>query len=102
MQGLRAVPLTGEAYAERTDYSGANLVNLHTGEYDPKLLDLFGLSGCLEKLPPLRNAADLCGKITEEAAKKTGLLPGTPVAGGAFDIDACALAVNVWTKTTSV
>ena len=87
--------LTGEAYAERTDYSGANLVNLHTGEYDPKLLELFGLSGCLEKLPPLRNAADLCGKITEEAAKKTGLLPGTPVAGGAFDIDACALAVNV-------
>lgn len=29
--------LTGEAYAERTDYSGCNFVNLHTGAYDPEL-----------------------------------------------------------------
>ncbi len=87
--------LTGEAFAERTDYSGCNLVNLHTGEYDQELLDLFGLSQCMEKLPPLRYSTDICGYITEEAAKKTGLHVGTPVAGGAFDIDACALAVGV-------
>ncbi len=87
--------LTGEAYAERTDYSGCNLVNLHTGEYDPELLKLFGLSEILDKLPPLKYSTDICGGITEEAAKKTGLKAGTPVAGGAFDIDACALAVGI-------
>lgn len=87
--------LTGEAYAERTDYSGCNLLNLHNGSYDADILSLFGISEIMEKLPPLRNATDICGKVTEKAAKKTGLKAGTPVAGGAFDIDACALAVGI-------
>jgi L-xylulokinase len=87
--------LTGEARAERSDYSGANFINLHTGAYDPELLALFGLMDCMDKLPPLAGATDLCGCITGEVAKRTGLKPGTPVAGGAFDIDACAAAVNV-------
>ncbi len=87
--------LTNEAFAERTDYSGCNLVNLHTGEYDQELLELFGLSECMNKLPPLRNSTDICGYITKDAAKKTGLKEGIPVGGGAFDIDACALAVGI-------
>ena len=87
--------LTGEAYGERTDYSGCNLVNLHTGEYDEELLALFGLSECRDKLPPLRLSTDVCGHVTREAAERTGLKEGTPVAGGAFDIDACALAVGI-------
>lgn len=87
--------LTGEAFAERTDYSGCNLLNLHTGGYDEELLALFGLSGCMDKLPPLCYSTDICGRITGDAARATGLLEGTPVAGGAFDIDACALAVGI-------
>ena len=87
--------LTGEAFAERSDYSGAHLLNLSTGQYDQNLLALFGLADIFDKLPPLRNSFDLCGRITQEAAAKTGLLPGTPVAGGAFDIDACAIAAGV-------
>jgi len=46
-------------------------------------------------LPPLCSSTDLCGRITEEVARETGLAPGTPVAAGMFDIDACAIAVNV-------
>ncbi len=87
--------LTGEAFAERTDYSGCNLINLHTGEYDQELLDLFGLSECMDKLPPLRYSGELCGAVTKEASEKSGLAEGTLVAGGAFDIDACALAVGL-------
>jgi L-xylulokinase len=33
--------------------------------------------------------------VSEEAAARCGLLPGTPVVGGMFDINACALAVGV-------
>ena len=62
--------MTGEPRAELTDYSGANLVNLHTAQYDPALLALFGLSDCMEKLPPLCGAAEICGEITPEAAEK--------------------------------
>lgn len=87
--------LTGEAFAERTDYSGCNFINLYTGSYDEELLSMFDLSECMEKLPPLRGSTDICGHVTKEAAQKTGLAEGTPVAGGAFDIDACALAVGI-------
>ena len=86
--------LTGEAYAEITDYSGTNLLNLNTKQYDAALLDLFDISFAAEMLPPLRNTTDICGYVTEAAAERTGLKAGTPVAGGMFDIDACAIAVD--------
>ena len=84
--------LTGEAYSEYTDCSGGNLVNMYTGKHDKELMELFGLPECYDKLPPLRHSADLCGSVTEEAAAKTGLLPGTPVAAGMFDVNACGIA----------
>lgn len=87
--------LTGEAKGELTDYSGANLINLYTKNYDKNLLDLFGISEMYEALPKLCTATEICGYITEETEAKCGLKAGTPVAGGMFDIDACCLAVNV-------
>lgn len=86
--------LTNVACAELTDYSGDNFVNLHTRTYDKDLLACFGLEHILDKLPPLCRSTDICGGVTAEAAAATGLLEGTPVAGGMFDIDACLLAVN--------
>lgn len=87
--------MTGEAKAEITDYSGANLLNLHTKAYDDELLALFGLSEIRNALPPLCSSTEICGYVTEAAAGECGLLAGTPVIGGMFDIDACALAVGV-------
>lgn len=87
--------LTDEVCGELTDYSGTGLVKLHTRDYDPALLRLFGIEEIQHALPPLRASTDICGTVTEEAAAQCGLLPGTPVIGGMFDIDACALAVNV-------
>ena len=87
--------LTGKACGEISDYSGANFVDLHTGAYSQELLECFGLGWCMDKLPPLVQGTDLCGCITAQTAAATGLKEGTPVAGGAFDIDACAVAVNV-------
>jgi len=87
--------LTGEARAELTDYSGANLVNLRTRQYDDALLDCFGLGFIRPALPPLCDSLDIAGHVTDEAAARCGLAPGTRVAAGMFDIDACAIAVNV-------
>lgn len=86
--------LTGQAYAEITDYSGANFLNLTTKQYDENLLKLFGLEFAMKMLPPLKNSTDICGYINETAAALTGLKVGTPVAAGMFDIDACAIAVD--------
>ena len=87
--------LTGEARAELTDSSGSNLLNLHNGQYDDELLRLFGIEDIKGALPPLCESAKICGYVTEEAAERCGLYPNTPVIGGMFDIDACALAVGL-------
>ena len=87
--------ITGEASAEITDFSGSNLVNLKTASYDPKILSLTGLEAWADKLPPLKYSTEICGYVTNEAAGATGLAPGTPCAAGMFDIDACAVAMNI-------
>ena len=87
--------LTGEAFAEYTDSSGTSLLNLHTRQFDRELLRLYGIPEVWEALPPLRASADMCGRVTAEAAALTGIPAGTPVCGGMFDIDACAIAMDV-------
>lgn len=87
--------LTGEVRAEITDYSGTNTVNVHSKEYDKRLFDLYEIDWAWEKMPPLVESGAIAGKVTEEAARETGLLPGTPVAGGLFDITAAAIGTGV-------
>ena len=59
-----------------------------------ELLALFGLEDIIDKLPPICSSTEICGYVTEETASNTGLTAGTPVMGGMFDIDACAVAVD--------
>lgn len=87
--------LTGKAQAEITDYSGSGLLNIRDRCFDHALLDAYGLDDVYDKLPPLVLSTELCGGISPQAARATGLLEGTPVAGGMFDIDACAIASGI-------
>jgi len=87
--------LTGEAWAEVTDYSGTSLLSLGDVSFDRDVLQDFGIADMFDKLPPLRYSTELCGAITAETARLTGLKAGVPVAAGMFDIDACAVAMDV-------
>ncbi|MDR2520940.1 MAG: carbohydrate kinase [Spirochaetaceae bacterium] len=87
--------LTGEAYAEATDFSGSGLMNIRDARFDRDMLEAFGIGEVYEKIAPLKYSQDLCGCVSREAAALTGLCEGTPVAGGMFDIDACAIAMDV-------
>ena len=87
--------LTGEAIAEVTDYSGSSLMNIRDVCFDQALLNDFGLGDLFDRLPPLKYSTDRCGTVSSETAAATGLRAGTPVAGGMFDIDACAVAMDV-------
>ncbi|GHV32245.1 carbohydrate kinase [Spirochaetia bacterium] len=89
--------LTGEAYSEATDFSGSGLMNIIDARFDKDMLEGFGIGEVYEKLAPIRYSYEKCGAITAEAAALTGLREGTPVAGGMFDIDSCAVAMNVTT-----
>lgn len=87
--------LTGEAYAEITNISGSNALNVRDVNYDTELLKDFGVERYERLFPPVKYSSDICGYITKEVAKITGLKVGTPVAGGLFDIDACAIATGI-------
>ena len=84
--------LTGEIAAEITDMSGTSLMNVVTGRYDAELLSLFGIEEAINFLPPLISSTAIAGTVTSAAAEATGLPAGIPVAGGMFDVDACALS----------
>ena len=87
--------LTGEAYAEMSDMSGTSLMDIQAQDYDQSILETLGIPEVHDALPPLRWSSDPCGQVSEEAAQLTGLRAGTPVAGGMFDIDACAIAMDI-------
>ncbi len=87
--------LTGEAYAEITNMSGTNILNVRDVKYDREILEAFGVEKYENLLPPIKYSTDICGSVTNEAARLTGLMEGTPVSGGMFDIDACSIATGV-------
>jgi L-xylulokinase len=84
--------LTGEIFSEYTDLSGIGVVDMNTFTISDDILSAAGLSDQRRKFPPVRKSEDICGRVTDAAARVTGLLPGTPVAGGSMDIHACALS----------
>jgi L-xylulokinase len=86
--------LTGSVAMELTDMSATSLMNVVEERYDDAVLELFGIGEMRRLMPPLVRTADICGRVTPEAAALTGLKTGTPVAGGMFDIDACGLAAG--------
>ncbi|HEX3039676.1 MAG TPA: FGGY-family carbohydrate kinase [Caproiciproducens sp.] len=87
--------LTGEAYSEATDLSGSGLMNVRDAKIDRQILQALGIEEVYEKIAPIRYSYENCGKITAYAAELSGLPEGTPVAGGMFDIDACAIAMDI-------
>lgn len=89
--------LTGEAYCEATDISGSGLMDIKNRCFDRDMLEKLGIGEIYEKLAPIKYSHEFCGSITSEATSLTGLMEGTPVAGGMFDIDACAVAMDVTT-----
>ena len=87
--------LTGEAYTELTDVSVANGINLNTIAYDDAIFEAFGISSYKRLFAPLKKCTDICGVVSEKAAQETGLLAGTPVAGGLCDVAACCIGTGV-------
>lgn len=92
--------LTGLVQQEIGDASGNHWINFQTGTYDPAITEFFGIVEMDSALPPLVDYKEIVGGVSQEAAHQTGLLEGTPVVGGLFDIDACALGSGVLDSDT--
>ncbi len=74
--------MTGNACTDYTYGSRSLLMNIHTHQWDPELLDIFRVER--EKLCDLVAPGSICGTITKEFSELTGCPEGIPVitAGG--------------------
>lgn len=85
--------LTGERTVEQNWALEAGFVDLATGAVADDLIGLAGLRS--DQVPPVRQSSDIVGTVTAEAAKATGLAPGTPVVAGCADHVASAYAAGI-------
>lgn len=91
--------LTGELACEETNISESNLYNMQTQQYDAELSALLGIPEVVSKFPPIIKSSQVAGGITEEVAQLTGLVVGTPVVGGLFDVVSTALCAGLDDET---
>ncbi len=85
--------LTGEYASEMSDASGTNLLDVPNRCWSKEILDALDIDDAL--MPRLTESSDVAGYITGDAAAATGLIAGTPVAGGAGDNAAAAVGTGV-------
>jgi xylulokinase len=83
--------MTGEAATDPTDASGTLLFDLPKNAWAGELIETLGLPG--DKLPDVREPADVGGRLLPGSAAELGLAPGIPVATGAADTAAALYAV---------
>jgi L-xylulokinase len=88
--------LTGEIVTDFSDMSATSLMDVRNRRYSKDLLGLYDLAELWDALPCVVDSFEVVGHITPQAAKATGLVAGTPVVGGLFDVDASALGAGVF------
>lgn len=91
--------LTGEVYCEESNISESNLYNMFKRGYDEDIANLLGIAEIFTALPPIVASSDIAGYITKQVAQQTGLLEGTPVVGGLFDVVSSALCAELDDET---
>jgi xylulokinase len=85
--------LTGEFATEVSDASGTALFNVRKREWAWEMLDAIGLPR--DWMPACYESPEVSGRISETAAKLTGLRVGTPVVGGGGDQAAGAVGNGI-------
>ncbi len=85
--------LTGEYATEVSDASGTALFDVKRRKWSEEMLSCIGIP--FEWMPKSYESVEISGRITNEAAKLTGLFPGTPVVGGGGDQAAGAIGNGI-------
>jgi xylulokinase len=85
--------LTGEFATEVSDAAGMQLMDVPKRRWSSEMLETLGIPERL--LASMHESPDVTGHVHAAGAKATGLLPGTPVVGGAGDNAAAAVGTGV-------
>ncbi|MBU0596467.1 xylulokinase [Candidatus Bipolaricaulota bacterium] len=92
--------LTGEFATDASDAAGTLLLDLKRRDWSQEVLDAIELPRAW--LPSICEGPDVTGGLHEQAAKKTGIPPGTTVVGGGGDNAASAVGAGVVTSGTGL
>jgi len=85
--------LSGEFAADVSDASGTSLFDVVHRRWSSEMCRAAGVDPAI--LPPVYESSAVCGAISAEAAKLTGLRAGTPVVAGAGDQAASAVGNGI-------
>lgn len=87
--------LCNDISTDATDGGCAGIIDVNTGTIASTALEQLGLGEWIGKLPPVLPSTDIAAGLSEAASRQTGLIAGTPVARGVYDVVGCALASGV-------
>jgi xylulokinase len=90
--------LTGESATDVADASGTLLLDVAMRTWSSEVLSTVQIDPRF--LPTLFESQQICGKISDQGAKDTGLKQGTPVVAGAGDQAAGAVGVGITQPST--
>lgn len=90
---LIVLRLTGKATQDLSQGYGLHFFSMRSGQWDRAALEKTGVRPSL--FPDILPCHAIAGSITEQAARQTGLLPGTPVVAGGLDAACATLGVGV-------
>jgi xylulokinase len=85
--------LTGKMTQDISQGYGFHCFDMHTGTWNEEMCEALGIP--LDILPDIYPCHEVIGTVTEEAAKESGLLPGTPVVAGGLDAACGTLGAGV-------
>lgn len=85
--------LSGEYAIDVAEASGTLMLDVANRCWSTKLLELLELDP--QWLPKLFESPEICARVSEEGARMTGLMPGTPIVAGAGDQAAGAVGMGI-------
>jgi xylulokinase len=85
--------LSGESAIDVADASGTLMLDVAKRKWAAEVLQKTGIDSRI--LPKLCESPEVCGCISEDGAKETGLAAGTPVVAGAGDQAAGAVGIGI-------
>lgn len=85
--------LTGRLATERSDASSTNAYDQRAGEWSTEVIDAAGLDVAM--FPEILESTAVVGRLTEQAARATGLRPSTQVVMGGGDGPVAAVGAGI-------
>lgn len=85
--------LSGECFTDVSDASGTGYFDSATRDWSGEMLDALAIDPAW--LPAIRESPQAAGRLTPAAAERLGLPPGIPIAAGAGDQPAGAVAAGI-------